>query len=118
MKRVVLSLLVLTLAGCNSHKNDWVLQSYDKEKGYIFEHDGVMYQTRCYATGRPMLEANKPDLDPGALPPNIAVYQNECEDVLPYLHKPVPSFTHPYGSILLYTGKDNYRLEFEIKEAK
>jgi hypothetical protein len=65
-----------------------------------------------------MLGGDKQDLDPGALPPNLASNQGECDSVLAYLHKRVPSLTHPYPSILLFIGKENWRLEFYIDEAK
>lgn len=110
----------LLLAACTSgsSKDQWILQSYDKDKGYVFVHEGVVYQTKCVAVGRPMLGGDKPDLDPGALPPTLASNQNECDDVLAYLHKSVPSLTHPYPSILLFVGKDNRRLEFYVNEAR
>ncbi len=113
-------LAVLLLAACagSPSKGQWILESYDKSKGYTFVHDGAVYHTTCVATGRPMLPGDKPDLDPGALPPNLASHQSECEDILPYLHKPVPSLTRPYPSILLFVGQHNQRLEFEIENAE
>jgi hypothetical protein len=111
---------VLLLATCTGRPSDgqWILEAYDKDKGFTFVHDGGVYHARCIATGRPMLAGGKPDLDPGALPPVLAHDESACGEVLPYLHKPVPSFTRPYPSILLFVGKDNWRLEFEIAEAK
>lgn len=110
-------LLVLACTGSPS-KGQWILESYDKDAGYTFVHDGVVYKASCVATGRPMLPGDKPDLDPRALPPNTASHQSECDDILPYLHQPVPSLTRPYPSILLFVGRGNQRLEFEIENAK
>jgi hypothetical protein len=99
-------------------KDEWILESYEEDKGYTFVHDGVTYHTRCFATGRPVLPSGKPDLDPGALPPNPASQQSECGDILPYLHRPVPSLSRPYPSILLFVGPQNQRLEFVIEKAE
>lgn len=110
--------MVTFVAACaGSSKDQWILESYDKDKGYTFVHDGVAYHTRCFATGRPVLAGDKPDLDTGALPPNPAFHESECDEILLYLHKPVPSLTRPYPSILLFVGPQNQRLEFEIEKA-
>jgi hypothetical protein len=45
---------ILALIGCDLHSNQWVLQSYDRDKGYVFTKDGVQYQATCFATGRPL----------------------------------------------------------------
>lgn len=60
----------------------------------------------------------RPDTSPDALPPGPADEESACGEVLHYLHKAVPNFKLVDGSMLLYIGKKNYRLEFEIKEAK
>jgi hypothetical protein len=112
--------VAVLLAACagSPPKGEWMLKEYDKDKGYTFVHDGATYHTRCMATGRPMLAGDKPDLDPGALPPNPAHAQSECDDILPYLGKSVPSLTRPYPSILLFVGENNWRVEFLIEDAK
>ena len=99
-------------------KDEWILESYEEDKGYMFVHDGVTYHTRCFATGRPVLPSGKPDLDPSALPPNPASQQSECGDILSYLHRPVPSLSRPYPSMLLFVGPQNQRLEFVIEKAE
>ena len=121
--RVVLAVCSLTLAGCNLHSNQWVLQSYDRDKGYTFTKDGVQYQATCFGTGRPMLGLppnQTPDMDPDSMPPEIAHDQTDCGDVLIYLHKPVPNLRQVGGSLLVFTETENknYKLEFEIKHAK
>lgn len=60
----------------------------------------------------------RPDTSPDALPPGPADEESACGEILQYLHKAVPNFKLVDGSMLLYIGKKNYRLEFEIKEAK
>lgn len=115
---VMLAVLLLAACAASSSKGQWILEAYDKGKGYTFVHDGRLYHTRCVATGRPVLPGDKPDLDPGALPPNPASRQSECDAILPYLSKPVPSLTRPYPSILLFIGQHNQRLEFEIEQAR
>jgi hypothetical protein len=111
-------ILALFIASC-SHSDRWVLKAYDKDNGYTFVRNGVSYQTRCFATGYPMLPNNVPDLDPESMPPNPAFSgENACSDILPYLGKSVPGLRQVEGSILLFTEEKNYRLEFEIKKAK
>jgi hypothetical protein len=97
------------------------LQSYDKDKGYVFTKDGVQYEATCFATGHPVLgkpPSEVPDPNPDALPPELAYNETSCGDVLAYLHKPVPNLRQVYGSILLLTEEKNYKVEFEIKHAK
>jgi hypothetical protein len=112
--------LLLLFTSCNRTNNRWVLQSYDKDAGYVFVQNGVSYQTHCFATGRPMLANNVPDMSPDALPPNLAWNgEADCADILSYLHKPVP-LRQINGSVLVFTEEDNqnFKLEFTIKEAK
>jgi len=116
MKKVLL--LLMLLISCNT-RDQWTLQSYDRTKGYTFTRSGVSYQTTCFATGRPMLSETTPDTSPDALPPNPAFDgEVDCSDILPYLHKPIPNFRQVDGSLLVFTEKQNFKLEFEIKEAK
>jgi hypothetical protein len=112
--------VILMQSACtgDSAKSQWVLREYDHHKGYTFVHDNAVYQTSCFATGFPMLADKKPDLSPKALPPDIANSQSDCDEVLHYLGKSVPNLTRPYPSILLFVGKDNWRLEFMIENAK
>jgi hypothetical protein len=117
MKKTLLILLIFM--SCNQ-ANQWVLQSYDKDNGYTFIRKGVSYQTHCFATGRPMLSDNVPDTNPDALPPNPAFDgETDCADILPYLHKSVP-LRQVEGSLLVFTeeNEQNWKLEFQIKEAK
>lgn len=121
--RVLLAVFSITLVGCNPHSNQWVLQSYDRDKGYIFVKDGVQYEATCFGIGRPMLGApsnQTPDMDPDSMPPNIAHDQTNCGDILVYLHKPIPNFRQVGGSLLVFTEAENqnYKLEFEVKHAK
>lgn len=122
MKRTLLDYtlpLLLILTSCNQSRDQWLLQSYDKDKGYIFVRNGVEYQTRCFATGRPVLGVNNdPDPNPDAVPPDLADNETACGDILVYLHKPVPNLRQVYGSMLLLTKEKNYKLEFEINHAK
>lgn len=61
------------------------MESYDKDNGYIFLKDGVRYDTTCFATGIPVLGADKkPDPDPDSLPPDVASSQEDCGDILVY----------------------------------
>jgi hypothetical protein len=120
-KSVIIILIGLAVASCNSVRDQWVLQSYDKAKGYTFLRNGVQYQATCVATGQPVLGLNpdaKPDLSPDALPPDIAQGQDSCADILVYLHKPIPNLRQVYSSLLLLTQERNQRIEFEIKQAK
>jgi hypothetical protein len=112
--------LCLILASCNGYKDRWVLESYDKDKGYVFVKDGIRYDATCVATGHPVLGLdNHPDPSPDALPPTPAYQESECDEVLQYMHKPVPHFRMVYGSLLVYEEKErNWKLEFGIKHAK
>jgi hypothetical protein len=116
MRKAVL--MALLLASCGSNRNQWVLQSYDEKKGYTFVKDGVSYQAHCFATGHPMLSNNVPDTGSDAMPPDPA-FGNEtaCTDILIYMRKPTP-VKQIDGSILVLTEDQNYKLEFEIREAK
>ena len=85
----------------------------------MFSRNGVQYEATCFATGRPVLGSqNVPDTNPDALPPDVASQQSECGEILIYLHKPVPNLRQIYGTTMLFTGKDNWKLEFVIKRAK
>jgi len=112
--RVLLALFVLGLTGCDLHSNQWVLQSYDRDKGYIFVRNGVQYEATCFATGYPVLGVdNHPDPNPDAMPPLPAYDQSTCSEILAYLHKPVPHFRQVYGSLLVYEEKEkNWKVEF------
>jgi hypothetical protein len=114
-------LLLLVLVSCNQSKDQWTLQSYDKDKGYVFVRNGVEYKAKCFATGQPVLGAppnETPDTSSDAMPPNPAFGQESaCDNVLPYLHKPIPHFRQD-GSLLVLTEEKNYKLEFEIIHAK
>lgn len=96
------------------------MQSYDKNAGYVFVRDGIQYEASCFATGQPVLGLdNHPDPNPDAMPPNPAYQQSDCDEILQFLHKPVPHFRLVYGSLLVYEEKErNWKLEFEIKHAK
>ena len=59
-----------------------------------------------------------PDTNPDAAPPDIALNETSCTDILVYLGKPVPNLRQVGGSILIFTEEKNYKLEFEIKHAK
>jgi hypothetical protein len=120
VKTLSLALFLLLICGCDRNKDQWVLQSYDKDKGYVFVKDGIQYEASCFGTGNPVLGVdNHPDPNPDAMPPTPAYQQNDCDEVLQYLHKPVPHFRLVYGSLLVYEEKDrNWKLEFEIKHAK
>jgi hypothetical protein len=115
-------ILMLVLVGCSAlYSDQWVLKSYDKQKGYVFVKDGIEYHTSCFAYGVPTLGLgpdSPPDLSPTAFPPSPAFGgQEDCADILVYLHKPVPNFKM-YGGVLLFIGEKNFRLEFEIEQAK
>ena len=114
------ALLFLFLIGCHPHSNQWVLSSYDRKRGYVFTKDSVRYETTCSGTGYPVLGIppnEKPDTTPDALPPEPAYDETACEDILKYLHKPIPNLRQE-GSILLLIEDKNYRLEFEIRHAE
>jgi len=65
-----------------------------------------------------MLSNNVPDTALDAMPPD-PVFDNEtdCTDILIYMHKPTP-VKQVDGSILVLTEDQNYKLEFETREAK
>ena len=48
----------------------------------------------------------------------LASQQSECGEILVYLHKPVPHLRQVYGTTLLFTGENNWKLEFVMKHAK
>lgn len=121
--RIAYFLPALMLVGCGLRSNEWVLQSFVEEKGYVFTKNGVQYQTTCVATGRPVVGRppnEVPDADLDALPPDPAYSETSCSDILIYLGKPVPHLRQVGGSILVFTDAEhqNFRLEFEIKQAK
>jgi|HubBroStandDraft_4_1064222.scaffolds.fasta_scaffold14353_4 hypothetical protein len=97
-----------------SESRDWILESYDEQKGYVFRKDGMRYKTHCtrsYLSGT------------GNLPE--ATSESECSAVLPYLHKPLPLEQGPRGpdsQILKFTethegGTKGWHCEFTIGEA-
>ncbi len=118
MKKVIL--LTLILAGCARSvdrvdvSGQWILESYDEKKGYVFRKDGVHYKTHCRLSY--LYEA-------GNVQP--ASSENECSAVLPYLHKPLPLEQGPRGpdlQILKFTenhegGTKGWHCEFTIIEA-
>ena len=110
------------LISCNANRDHWTLKSYDKDEGYVFEKNGVEYRASCIATGSPVLGPEnhpRPNTSRDALPPRPADDESACGEILQYLHKPVPNFKLVGSTTaLLYIGEKNYRLEFEIKEAK
>jgi hypothetical protein len=111
---------ILVLISCNRSKDQWVLQSYDVTNGYTFVRNGIEYRAKCVATGRPVLGTPPneiPDLNPDAMPPDVVSSQSSCEDILPYLSKPVPKLRQ-VGVSLVLTEEKNYKLEFEIIHAK
>jgi hypothetical protein len=119
---IVFVIAGFVLLSCNQIRDQWVLQSYDKDKGYVFVRNGVQYEAKCVAVGQPILGHDgpnaTPDLSPDALPPELASGEDSCGDILVYLHKPVPNLRQVYGSVLLLIEEHNQRLEFEIKRAK
>lgn len=112
------ALLMLSACGGDSVNSQWVLREYDRHKGYTFVHDNVVYQTTCFASGYPTLADNKPDLSPDALPSDLVSSQSDCYEILHYLGKSVPNLTRPNPLILLFVGKNNFRLEFMMENAK
>ena len=118
MKKVIL--LTLILAGCTRTvdrvdvSGQWILESYDEKKGYVFRKDGIHYKTHCRLSY--LYEA-------GNVQP--AISENECSAVLPYLHKPLPLEQGPRGpdlQILKFTethegGTKGWHCEFTIIEA-
>lgn len=113
---------VFFMVSCNTNRGHWILKSYDKDEGYVFEKNRVEYRASCIATGSPVLGPEnhpRPDTRPDALPPRPADDESACGEILQYLHKPVPNFKLVGSTTaLLYIGEKNYRLQFEIKEAK
>jgi hypothetical protein len=100
-----------------------IQQSSFRGEHYTFVKNGVQYQAKCFATGRPVLghsPNDPPDTSPGAMPPDLSYDETNCSDILLYLHKPVPHLEQYGGSLLLFTEveKRNYKLEFEIKHAE
>jgi hypothetical protein len=122
MRTTLLLLFSFGLVACSRHADQWILQSYDKENGYVFTKNGVLYQTTCMATGRPVLGPdNHPDPSPDAAPPDLAHDEEDCAGILAYLHKPVPNLRLLSDTtVLVFTASDqnNFKLEFEIKQAK
>jgi hypothetical protein len=124
--KTILVMLLLTLGtlcavGCANQptKDQWVLQSYDATKGYVFFRNGVEYQTTCFAEGYPVLGVPPnvtPDLSPDAMPPNLPRSESACGSILSYLGKPVPKLRQS-DSVFVFIEENNYRLEFEIQHA-
>ncbi len=118
MKKVIL--LTLILAGCARTvdrvdvSGQWILESYDEKKGYVFRKDGIHYKTHCRLSY--LYEAGN------VQPPSS---ENECSAVLPYLHKLLPLEQGPRGpdlQILKFTETHEGRTkgwhcEFTIIEA-
>src|SRR5260370_15635029 len=90
MKKVIL--LTLILAGCTRTvdrvdvSGQWILESYDEKKGYVFRKDGVRYKSHCSRSY--LYEAgNFQD----------ATSENEFSAVLHYLHSPLAPELRPRG---------------------
>jgi hypothetical protein len=95
--------------------SQWILESYDSVKGFTFSKDGVSYLTKCSR----IVWVHQP----GISNPNgfqMDVYdQNQCVELLPYLHKVVPlgdSSENYDGTLSFATG--NKTLILKITEAK
>jgi len=71
------------LVSKSADPGEWVLESYDANRGYIFSKDGIQYLAHCqfwnmlYADGNPVTFQR-------------ARSESDCASVLEYLHKPVP----------------------------
>jgi hypothetical protein len=65
-----------------STNGQWVLESYDVEKGYVFVKDGVHYVATCYFYSD--------DRQIGMAFTRLAANESVCTVVLPFMHKPVP----------------------------
>lgn len=124
-----LSWVVLAQVGCShqatpqrnspsapDNAGQWVLESYDKNKGYTFLKDGVRYQAHCSGY---YLSADGDD-EVYDSRPTVNIEESTCSAVLPYLRAPLPL---EQGLDTLYfrsnlNGRVKGRLEFKITEAR
>lgn len=133
---VFLVLIVVGIAGLASqytHKptDQWVLDSYSTEKGYLFMRNGAEYEAHCRGMYGPIVAKDGTDLSAGMVPiPDGAIIEplpipvkpeNFCSAILPYLHKSVPF--RQSGDVLIYTEKGegafkNWTTELTIREAR
>lgn len=110
------------LVSCNviqrpsAQKGEWVLASYDENKGYTFRKDGSEYLARCI---RLQVEKDGPSFD--------ADSEIQCSKILAYLGKAVPgidqamigdSFGRSSPASLTFHDQNGASYEFRIVEAK
>jgi hypothetical protein len=116
---ILVALSVGILAGCDrvavskDPPGQWILESYDSEKGYVFRKDGVRYQAHCNAVV--WTKAS------GDWNINEEVSEGDCATVLPFLHKTLSLAPGGKPDIVHFDKYDpeiKWTYAFKITEAK
>jgi hypothetical protein len=115
-----LVIAICLLEGCrhSDQPGQWILESYSADTGYVFRKDGVRYLAHCYNSMPPGVSSedtrrNWERLTNGDGPP-----ENECSEVLRYIHKPVPLTQEYQDDRLAFKDERGVLYEFRITEAK
>jgi hypothetical protein len=112
-------LSVWALVGCaHRSQGQWVLESYSAEHGYVFRKDGVRYEAHCSNSIPPGENAFDRKLVWQRATGKLEPPENECSEVLPYLHKAVPLHQEPGADVLTFLDERKVVYEFTITEAK
>jgi hypothetical protein len=116
---LISALLVWALVGCANHsQGQWILESYSSEHGYVFRKDGVRYEAQCSNSIAPGQNAEDRKLEWLRIYGQSRPPEDECSQVLLYLHKTVP-LSQKYGNdILTFQDERKVVYEFTIAEAK
>jgi len=121
-QKILIPLVAVAMMSCNrsapkdialpsnkpKQSGQWILESYDADKGFTFSKDGVLYATRCDHISSKVSNIRIDIQD-----------QSQCARVLSYLHKTIPideSSEMVNGVIAYVDGND--LLVFEILHAK
>jgi hypothetical protein len=107
------------LMGCNHFigqkdpPGQWILESYNSEKGYVFRKDGVRYEAHC---GAVIWTKTDGDWDI-----NEKVSESGCAVILPFLHMIVPLKPGGKPDVVHFDKQDpgiKWTYAFKITEAK
>jgi hypothetical protein len=98
----------ISLPDNKSQNSQWVLESYDASKGFVFSKDGVSYATKCDHIFHKSTGIRQDIND-----------QSQCVRVLSYLHKTIPidDTSENINGVVAFTDGDSVFV-FDIKQAK
>jgi hypothetical protein len=79
------------LGGCHhsDYPNQWIVESYSEDKGYVFRKNGVKYEAQCFLDAKRgedyvAVEARWKQTTGSSTPPEVA-----CFAVAQFVHQPI-----------------------------